>query len=97
MKDMYQVLKRPRITEKGVDLKNGGNYAVFEVHEDAVKPEIKETVQKIFNVKVDSVRIINMPEKKRRMGRHEGHRPGYKKALVKLSKGEKMIEYFDNI
>lgn len=97
MKDIYQVLQRPRITEKGVDLKNEGNYAVFEVHPDASKPEIREAVQKLFNVKVQSVRIMNMPEKKRRMGRYEGHRPGYRKALVKLKAGEKMIEYFDNI
>jgi|AMWB02.1.fsa_nt_gi large subunit ribosomal protein L23 len=97
MKDIYQVLKRPLLTEKSVDLKNTGNYVLFEVHQDAVKPEIAEAVERVFNVKVDSVRIIKTPAKRRRMGRYEGHRPGYKKALVKLKKGEKMIEYFDNL
>lgn len=97
MKDIYAVLKRPRITEKGVDLKNAAGYVVFDVDERAVKPEIKEAVERLFNVKVETVRTLTMPRKKRRMGRYEGHRPGYKKALVKLKKGQKMIEYFDNI
>lgn len=97
MRDLHQLLRRPRITEKGVGLKNDGNYVVFEVHQDAVKPQIAEAVQRLFNVKVDSVRIINSPAKPRRMGRYEGYRAGFKKALVKLKKGEKMIEYFDNI
>ena len=97
MKDIYQILRRPLLTEKSVDLKNDANFVAFEVHDDAVKPEIADAVEKLFNVKVDSVRIINLPRKKRRMGRYQGYRPGYKKALVKLKKGEKMIEYFDNL
>ncbi len=97
MKDIYQVLKQPHLTEKAVSLKEEGRYVAFRVHNDAVKPEIAEAVQKLFNVKVESVRIIKVPPKKRRMGRYEGKKPGYKKALVKLQKGEKMIEYFENL
>ncbi len=97
MKNIHQILRRPRLTEKAVNIKNAANYVVFEVHPDAVKPEIAEAIEKLFNVKVETVRIINVPGKKRRMGRYEGTKSGYKKALVKLKKGETMIEYFDNL
>lgn len=97
MRDMYGVLLRPRLTERAVQIKSDNNTVVFDVASDAVKPEIADAVEKIFNVKVESVRVMNMPHKKRRQGRHAGKRPGFKKALVKLKKGEKMIEYFDNL
>lgn len=97
MNDHYKIIRRPRLTEKAVTLKNSANYVVFEVHPDAVKPMIAEAVEKLFNVKVESVRIVNTPHKKRRMGRYEGQRSGYKKAFIKLKQGEKMIEYFDNL
>jgi len=97
MKDVYQVLRRPHLTEKALRLKEEGGYLAFRVHKNASKPEIREAVQEIFDVKVESVRIINLPHKKRRMGRFEGKKSGYKKALVKLKKGEKSIEYFENL
>ena len=97
MKDIYQVLRHPHITEKAVTLKHEAGYVAFKVHKNANKKEVARAVEKIFDVKVDSVRIINVPPKKRRMGRYEGRKPGYKKALVKLRPGEKMIEYFDNL
>ncbi|HNR38353.1 MAG TPA: 50S ribosomal protein L23 [Acidobacteriota bacterium] len=97
MKDIYQILRKPHLTEKSVTLKNDAGFVAFRVHPDANKPEIAAAIERLFNVKVESIRILNMPQKKRRMGRYEGHKPAYKKALVKLKPGEKMIEYFDNI
>ena len=97
MKDLYQILRHPHITEKSVALKNEAGYIAFRVHKSANKKQVARAVEKIFDVKVDFVRIINVPSKKRRMGRYEGHKPGYKKALVKIKQGEKMIEYFDNL
>ncbi len=96
MKTLWQVLKRPIITEKGVDQKEGRRTLTFEVHPDATKTEIKQAVQKIFNVKVDSVQTANFPGKERRRGKFTGHRPDWKKAYVKLKPGEKMVEFAEH-
>ena len=63
----------------------------------ATKTEVKEAVQKIFKVKVDSVRTANFQGKERRRGRFTGFRPDWKKAYVKLKSGEKMPEYAQNL
>ena len=70
---------------------------VFEVAPDATKTEIKEAVQRVFNVKVDHVRTANFHGKFRRRGRAEGYRRDWKKAYVRLAEGEKMIEYAENL
>lgn len=97
MKSIYQVLTQPHLTEKALKLKEEAGYIAFRVHQSANKAEIREAVQKIFEVKVESVRIVNIPAKPRRMGRFSGHKSGYKKALVKLKPGEKSIDYFENL
>jgi large subunit ribosomal protein L23 len=94
---LYQVIKRPIITEKGLGVKETQHTVVFEVASDATKTEIKEAVQRVFKVKVDHVRTANFHGKFRRRGRAEGFRSDWKKAYVRLAKGEKMIEYADNI
>jgi large subunit ribosomal protein L23 len=94
---LYQVIKRPIITEKGLGVKETQHTVVFEVASDATKTEIKEAVQKVFKVKVDHVRTANFHGKFRRRGRAEGFRSDWKKAYVRLAEGEKMIEYADNI
>ena len=93
----YQIIRRPIITEKGLGVKETQHTVVFEVAAGATKTEIKEAVQQIFKVKVDSVRTANFPGKERRRGRFVGHRPDWKKAYVKLAEGEKMIEYAENL
>ena len=70
---------------------------VFEVASKATKTEVKEAVQTIFKVKVDSVRTANFPGKERRRGRFAGYRPDWKKAYVRLKAGEKMPEYVQNL
>jgi large subunit ribosomal protein L23 len=97
MKSAYQIIQRPVITEKGLDIKENQNTLVFQVAKAATKTEIKEAVQSIFKVKVDSVRTANYPGKERRRGRFAGYRPDWKKAFVRLKAGEKMPEYAQNL
>lgn len=97
MKSAYQIIRKPVITEKGLAVKETENTLVFQVAPDATKTEIKQAVQTIFKVKVDSVRTANFPGKERRRGKFTGHRPDWKKAYVKLKSGEKMPEYAQNL
>jgi len=91
--NLYQVIQRPIITEKGLAAKDERRTLCFEVHPDATKTEVKEAVQKLFKVKVETVRTANFEGKMRRRGRAVGYRRDWKKAYVKLQAGEKMIEY----
>jgi large subunit ribosomal protein L23 len=95
MKSIYQVIRRPLITEKSTVLKETQSTVCFEVHRDATKPEIKKAVESLFGAKVKEVRVSNVHGKTKRQGRHAGRRPDWKKAYVVLKKGEKMIEFFE--
>jgi large subunit ribosomal protein L23 len=97
MKSAYQIIRRPIITEKGLGIKETQSTLVFQVAPTATKVEIKEAVQTIFKVKVDSVRTSNFQGKERRRGKFAGYRPDWKKAYVKLKSGEKMPEYAQNL
>ncbi|HET7208556.1 MAG TPA: 50S ribosomal protein L23 [Terriglobales bacterium] len=97
MKSHYQIIRRPVITEKGLAVKETQGTLVFQVAPTATKTEIKEAVQAIFKVKVDSVRTANFPGKERRRGKFAGYRPDWKKAYVRLKSGEKMPEYAQNL
>src|ERR1700685_716450 len=90
---VYQIIRRPIITEKGLGVKETQHTVVFEVAPEATKTEMREAVQRIFNVKVDHVRTAIYHGKFRRRGRAEGFRSDWKKAYVRLKEGEKMIEY----
>src|SRR6266702_221636 len=94
---VYQIIRRPIITEKGLGVKETQHTVVFEVAEAATKTEIKEAVQKIFKVKVAAVRTAIYHGKFRRRGRSEGHQVDWKKAYVKLGPNDKMIEYAENL
>jgi large subunit ribosomal protein L23 len=95
MKNMYEVIRRPLITEKTTALKETQRSLCFEVHRDASKPEIKKAVESLFGVKVQDVRVANVHGKVKRQGRHVGRRADWKKAYVVLKQGEKMIEFFE--
>jgi large subunit ribosomal protein L23 len=97
MKSAYQIIRRPVITEKGLNVKDNEGTLVFEVASKATKTEVKEAVQKIFKVKVDSVRTATFQGKERRRGKFSGYRPDWKKAYVRLREGEKMPEYAQNL
>ncbi|HEY8364894.1 MAG TPA: 50S ribosomal protein L23 [Haloplasmataceae bacterium] len=94
MKDPKDIIKRPIITEKASDLTSKDNKYTFVVDKNANKTEVKYAVEKLFNVKVEKVNIMNVLPKKRRVGRYVGYRPGYKKAIVKLVAGNS-IELFE--
>ena len=95
MKNLYEVIRRPLITEKSTGLKETQSTLAFEVHRDATKPEIKKAVESLFGVKIADVRVANVHGKVKRQGRYVGKRPDWKKAYVVLKKGEKMIEFFE--
>ena len=95
MKNVYEVLRRPLVTEKFQNLKDTQRTLGFEVHRDATKPEIKKAVETLFGVKVQEVRVANVHGKVKRQGRFVGRRPDWKKAYVVLKKGEKMVEFYD--
>jgi len=96
-KDPYQIILRPVITEKSTALKEKNREVCFEVAMTANKSEIKKAVEHLFKVKVDSVRTQIKVGKERRMGRNVGMKKDWKKALVRLKEGEKMIEYFEAV
>ena len=81
-------IKAPVITEKGSTLAQEEGKYLFKVDPKATKSEIKDAVEKIFKVKVDSVNTINSKPKKRRVGRYAGMSNKYKKAIVKLAEGQ---------
>lgn len=84
-----EILVRPVLSEKATHLANRGTY-VFEVDPKANKSEIKKSVQAVYKVHVEGVRIIKMPAKTRRYGRSVGQTSAWKKAVVKVKKGEKI-------
>ena len=94
---IYEVIKRPIVTEKGMAVRETQHTVVFEVDASANKTQIKDAVQKIFKVKVAAVRTANYFGKMRRRGMITGYRRDWKKAYVKLAPGEKMIEYAENL
>jgi large subunit ribosomal protein L23 len=94
---IFQIIRRPIITEKGLGVKETQHTVVFEVASSATKTEIKQAVERAFKVKVDHVRTANFHGKFRRRGRAEGHRRDWKKAYVKLAPDQKMIEYAENL
>ena len=96
MKSPYQILRKPIVTEKSVDVKERHRTLCFQVDPDATKTEIKEAVQTAFKVKVASVHTSGYVGKMRRRGRTFGYRPDWKKAYVKLKAGEKVPEYVEN-
>jgi len=95
MKNVYEILRRPLITEKSTVVRETQKAVCFEVHRDATKPEIKKAVEALFGVKVADVRVARVHGKVKRQGRYMGRRPDWKKAYVVLKPGEKMIEFFE--
>ena len=90
---IYEVIKRPIVTEKGVAKKDNERTLCFEVATDANKVMVKAAVEQLFKVKVADVRTANQVGKLRRRGRFSGYRSDWKKAYVTLKAGQKMPEY----
>ena len=92
---LYEVLRRPLITEKNAALQAQGKYA-FEVAGEANKHQIKQAVEKAFKVEVTAVNVMTVPGKTRRVGRRQVLTQSWKKAIVTLKPGDK-IELFEGV
>lgn len=93
---LYDVLKRPLITEKSTLIRELSNTVLFEVERGATKAEIKQAVEKVFTVSVTGVRTAIVRGKNARMGRFTGRKRNWKKAYVTLKDGDK-IEFFEGV
>jgi large subunit ribosomal protein L23 len=91
--NFHKVLRRPIITEKGVNKKDEERTLCFEVSPDSTKTDVKTAVEKLFKVKVSDVRTATFDGKLRRRGKFAGYRSDWKKAYVKLKKGEKVPDF----
>ncbi len=96
MKSPYDVIIKPVLTEKSYDHLADKVYT-FIVDKKANKVEIRQAVEAVFGVKVDTVRTVNKLGKLKRQGRSQGYTASTKKAYVKLKKDSKGIEFFDSI
>lgn len=94
--DAQQLIRRPLITEKSSQIKEGSNTVCFEVAREANKIEVRRAVEKLFGVKVLDVRVANRQGKWKRMGRFLGQRKAWKKAYVRLAPDQK-IEFFEGV
>ena len=92
--NIFDVLRAPKMSEKTLSLKEEANQFAFEVDQRANKIQIKESVEKSFKVSVLKVRTMNVRGKKKRLGRYQGLKSNWKKAIVTLKEGD-TIEYFE--
>ena len=95
MSNPRSIIQEPVITEKATILREGNKYA-FRVDSKANKIQIRQAVEEIFSVKVESVRTVKVPSKPKRQGLYQGRRAGWKKAYVTLRAGDS-IEITENI
>lgn len=94
MKELFRIIDSPLITEKGTLIGEEQNQVLFRVPRDANKNEIRQAIEKLFDVKVVKVRTLNYLGKQRRVGRVVGRRPAWKKAYVTLAEGQR-IDFFE--
>jgi large subunit ribosomal protein L23 len=92
-----QIIRRPLVTEKSTVLRESSNVIAFEVAPTANKIQVKDAVEKLFNVKVEEVRLFNVRGKMKRMGRFEGKRRDWRKAYVRLKAGEKAPDFIEGV
>jgi len=92
----HDLIKRPLITEKTNIQKESYNQISFEIDRNANRVEVKKAIENIFNVKVASVRTVQVKGKFKRRGRILGKRKDWKKAIVKLMPGER-IDFFEGV
>ena len=92
-----QIIRRPLVTEKSTTLREEGNVITFEVDPNANKIQVKSAVEELFKVKVEEVRLFNVRGKMKRLGRFLGKRRDWRKAYVRLKKGEKAPEFVEGV
>jgi large subunit ribosomal protein L23 len=92
-----QIIRRPLVTEKSTIVREERNVIAFEVDPNANKIQVKSAVEELFKVKVEEVRLFNVRGKMKRMGRFVGKRRDWRKAYVRLKKGEKAPEFVEGV
>jgi large subunit ribosomal protein L23 len=90
---VYDIIRKPIVTEKGVAKKDGERTLCFEVSPEANKTQVKAAVEQLFKIKVEDVRTVTTAGKLRRRGKFTGYRSDVKKAYVRLRPGQKIPEY----
>jgi large subunit ribosomal protein L23 len=90
------IIRRPLVTEKSTLAREERNEVAFAVDPKASKHDIRRAIEELFRVSVEEVRTMRMPRKLRRVGRHLGARPQWKKAIVRLAEGQS-IEFFEGV
>jgi large subunit ribosomal protein L23 len=96
MREPRKIIRIPLVSEKGTNMRINENKYVFKVDKKANKLEIKRAIEELFKVKVEDVTTMMMHGKPKRLGRFEGRRTDWKKAIVRLKKGE-TIELFETV
>jgi large subunit ribosomal protein L23 len=96
MRDLYRIIKRPLITERGTHLREKENKYFFEVAKRANKLEIKRAIESLFRVHVTSVHTISLQGKEKKVGRFAGKTPDWKKAVVTLKQGDS-IDFIEGV
>jgi large subunit ribosomal protein L23 len=94
--NVHDVIRRPLVTEKSTVARETGNVVSLAVDPRASKYDIQRAVEALFDVKVMSVRTMRMAPKLRRVGKSQGRKPEWKKALVRLAEGQS-IEFFEGM
>ncbi len=92
----HQIIRRPLVTEKSSIGREERNLVTFAVEPKASKHQIRRAGEELFNVEVLEVRTMRMPRKRRRVGKFEGRKPEWKKAIVRLAQ-EHQIEFFEGV
>jgi large subunit ribosomal protein L23 len=93
-----QIIRRPLVTEKSTMMRDAGdNILAFEVDTKANKIQVKSAIEELFKVKVQEVRLFNVRGKMKRMGRYQGKRRDWRKAYVRLVKGEKAPDFIEGV
>ena len=94
--NLHEIVRKPLVTEKSNIGREETNLVTFAVDPRANKHEIKDAIEKLFEVKVLRVRTMRMPRKTRRVGKFSGRKPEWKKAIVQLAEGQ-TIEFFEGV
>jgi large subunit ribosomal protein L23 len=94
--NVHDVIRRPLVTEKSTVARETSNVVALAVDPRASKYDVQRAVEALFDVKVVSVRTMRMAPKSRRVGKNEGRKPEWKKALVQLAEGQS-IEFFEGM
>jgi len=94
--NLHEIVRKPLVTEKSNIGREETNLVTFAVDPRANKHEIKDAIEKLFEVKVLRVRTMRMPRKTRRVGKFSGRKPEWKKAIVQLAEGQ-AIEFFEGV